>query len=197
MPITQVLIILLVSTSGSFVLVSLLIRLLFHPLRLKKIAGIKLQGILPANQAALSNEIAAFISQPFLSPQNLEEKIVSPIILQKLKPEIELHIDHFLKVKLEDAFPLLSKLMGEKTLNRFKQAFLTEVEILFPNILKNYAANLLNELSIEKINQLFIPAIEKVFLVRAAKQLNILRLIGAVFGLFIGLLQVLIIIFCK
>lgn len=199
MPFTQVLIILFVSTAGSWLSACLFIRFLFNPAKAKKIAGIKLQGILPASQAVLANEIAAFVNKHFLSPEFVTEKIVSPALLQKLQPEIEIHIDHFLKEKLSVAFPLLSKFMGEKTLSRFKEAFLAEVEILFPALLKNYTASLIQQLNPEKmiaqkINNISIPAIEKIILARASKQIYSVKLAAAVFGLLTGTVQVLIII---
>jgi len=71
---------------------------------------------------------------------DIEQKIISAENLEKLKPEIEKHLDDFLNHKLREVFPILSKFIGVKTINQLKDAFLTELETIFPVMINRYMA---------------------------------------------------------
>ena len=86
-----------------------------------------------------------------LSFAEIEKKVTDPENLSKLKPEIEKHIDSFLRDKLKDTFPMLSMFIGDKTINQLKAAFLMELESLFPVLMKSYMTKLEQELDLEKI----------------------------------------------
>ena len=57
----------------------------------------------------------------------LKEKVTDPENLNKLKPEIETHIDSFLREKLKETFPMLSMFIGDKTINQLKSCFFTGI----------------------------------------------------------------------
>ncbi len=127
----------------------------------------------------------------------LLEKITEPENFNKLKPEIETHIDRFLREKLKDTFPMLSMLMGDKTINQLKWAFMTELESLFPVLMKSYVAQMQSSLDIEetvtqKITSISMEKTEKIFYQSAKKQLIKIQLVAAATGLILGLLQLLL-----
>ena len=82
--------------------------------------------------SGLTVKLGQVVGKELLSFDEIEEKITDPENLQKLRPDIEAHIDHFLRNKLKDVFPMLATLMGEKTILQLKDAFLLELESLFP-----------------------------------------------------------------
>jgi len=175
----------------------LLTRLIFHPLKPKNIAGIKIQGIIPAGQLAIAEKAGRMVNEEFFSLSLLEEKVTDPENFERLKPEIEMHIDHFLREKLKETFPMLSMLMGDKTINQLKSAFMTELESLFPVLMKNYVTQLQNSIDIEKMVATKIAAISmdntaKMFYLTAKKQLLRLQVAAAVIGLIAGLLHLLV-----
>ena len=95
--------------------------------------GLKFQGLIPENQPAIALHLSEVISKEFLSFSSLKRKAAEPGSYDKLKPEIEYHIDLFLREKLKDSFPMLSMFIGDKTINQLKAAFLMELEnILLP-----------------------------------------------------------------
>ena len=124
--------------------------MLFRPLKPFTVAGFKIQGILPANQQLIAQNIGRLVSIQLFSFDTLQQKVSNPENFNKLKPEIEKHIDVFLREKLKETFPMLSMLIGDKTINQLKTAFLTELETLFPALMKSYVANLEKELDLEK-----------------------------------------------
>jgi hypothetical protein len=48
----------------------------------------------------------------------------------------------FLRIKLKDEMPMLSMFIGDKTITSLKKFFMQEIEILFPQVMKQFAANL-------------------------------------------------------
>ncbi len=173
------------------------IKMLFHPRRPINILGFKLQGIFPKNQQLIAQKLGQVVSKEFLSFAEIEAKVTNPENLEKLKPEIENHIDKFLKEKLSTVFPMLSMFIGDKTINQLKGAFLTELEGLFPILMKNYMTTLEKDLDLEKIvtekvANFSSEKLEDILDQITKKEFQFLEVIGAVFGLLIGLVQVLI-----
>ena len=130
--------------------VSLLLRLLFHPLQSKKIWGNTIQGLVPKRQAAFAKEIG-HLAASFISVREIEEKITHPDNVKKIMPQATEHIDNFLRVKLVKSMPVVGMFVGDKTINNLKALFVTELEQLFPEIMKNYMGRLQEDFNIEQI----------------------------------------------
>ena len=100
------------------------------------------------------------------------------------------HIDHFIKVKLDEHFPLLAIFMGEKTLGTLKEAFLGEVETLLPELMKKHGSNLLGKITSAEMIGEKISAIPLTVFEEQLKKSGIFKkiiwtttLAGAVLGL--------------
>jgi len=173
------------------------IKMLFHPRKPISIFGFKVQGIFPKNQQLIAQKLGQVVSKEFLSFAEIEAKVINPDNLEKLKPEIEAHIEIFLREKLVTLFPMLSMFIGDKTINQLKTAFLTELENLFPILMKNYMKKLESDLDLEKIVTEKVASfssekLEDILNQITKKEFQFLEVIGAVFGFIIGLLQVLL-----
>ncbi len=182
--------------TGWFV-IWLTIKILFRPHKPIQFAGIKIRGIIPANQQLVAEKIGRLVSTELFSLDALQQKVTDPENFNKLKPEIETHIDSFLRVRLKETFPMLSMLMGDKTINQLKGAFLTELESLFPVLMKSYITNLQKEFNIEKqvsekIAGFSISKVEELVSRSAKKQLLKVQLMGAAIGFITGLLHMLL-----
>ena len=142
-------------------------------------------------------KIGELVSKELISFSALQEKITDPENFNALKPEIEKHIDSFLRERLKSTFPMLGMLIGDKTINQLKSAFMLELESLFPVLMKNYLSKLQSDLQIEKtvrekIAAISMEKIEKMFYQAAKKQLIYLQLVAAAIGLIMGLLHLLL-----
>jgi len=185
--------VLLSAFTGWFV-IWLIIKILFRPHKPLVIAGFKLQGVLPANQQLIAEKIGKMVSAAF-SLDALKQKVTDPENFNKLKPEIEEHIDSFLRERLKVTFPMLSMLIGDKTITQLKTAFLTELETQFPALKKSYVANLEKEFDLEKLVAEKIAGFstiqaEKLIYLSAKKQLLQVQLLGAVIGFLTGLIHI-------
>ena len=188
---------LLLSCFTGWFVIWISIKLLFRPIKSLSVAGFKIQGILPANQPMMAQKIGNLVSTQLFSFDALQQKVTDPENFNKLKPEIEKHIDSFLRDRLKETFPMLSMLIGDKTINQLKTAFLTELETLFPNLMKSYVANLEKDLDIEKevsekIAGFSIEKVEDLVYGSAKKQLIKIQLFGASIGFLMGLIHIFI-----
>lgn len=190
--------ILLFSCLTGWLAVWFILKILFWPKKNINVLGLKFQGLLPRYQPLIADQFAEMASKELFSFTSLKEKAADPANFDKLKPEIEYHIDHFLREKLKESFPMLSMFIGDKTISQLKAAFLLELESLFPVIMKLYLTNLENDFSPKKMIAEKIAgfSFEKsgILVNKTAKQLFIrLQLLGLFVGLLLGLIQVLLI----
>jgi len=112
-----------------------------------------------------------------------------------MMPLVENHIDHFLRVKLAEQMPMISMFIGDKTIQQLKTVFISELRVLFPDIMKNYMHHLENELDLEKIVTQKVAGfssdkLEEILNSIMKKEFFFVEIIGGVLGFIIGLLQV-------
>ncbi|MBI3139439.1 MAG: DUF445 family protein [Sphingobacteriales bacterium] len=188
----------LISALAGWFTIWLFIKILFHPQEPRKILGIRFQGILPKRQVQLGESLGKLVREEFLSFEELENKINSPENSKKIMPLIESHIDDFLRNRLSKEMPMISMFIGDKTIGKLKGAFLAEIELLFPAVMKQYAGNLKAELDPEqllsrKLAGFSSAKLEKILHRSLSRELRLAGLLGAAVGLLAGLLQVLVI----
>jgi len=173
------------------------IKMLFHPREPKKILGLTIQGIFPKRQTTLAANLGKLLSDEFLSLTTIEEKISSPSNFKKIMPLIDVHIEDFLRRKLPAEMPVISMFIGDKTINKMKTVFMSEIEELFPKIMQQFAGNIKNDLDLEhivytKISSFSSNKIEETLYLAMSKELRMLGVFVGTIGFFIGLFEVLI-----
>ena len=192
----------LLSTFTGWITTWIAIKMLFHPRKPIKILGLTIQGIFPKNQRLIAEKLGQVVGKELLSFDEIEQKVTNPENLQKLRPDIEHHIDNFLRNKLKDVFPMLSMLIGEKTILQLKDAFLLELESLFPVLMKGYMAKLEKDLDLEKIVTEKVASfstqkLEDILNQITKKEFKFLEFVGGFFGFIIGLIEIAVAIFTK
>ena len=173
------------------------IKMLFHPRNPRKIIGITFHGIFPKRQKQFAEKLGRLISSEFLSFTDIEQKISDPQNLKKVMPLIEAHVDDFLRSKLKSQIPVLSMFIGEKTITSLKEVFMQEIETIFPQVMKQFAGNLKNELDLEeivikKVAGFSTDKLEEILYQIMSKEFRFVEIIGAVIGFIIGVVQVII-----
>lgn len=199
---TGIIISILLSTFTGWVTTWIAIKMLFHPRRPIKILGFSIQGIFPKNQRLIAQKLGQVVGKELLSFDEIEQKVTNPENLQKLRPDIEHHIDNFLRYKLKEVFPMIFMLIGEKTILQLKDAFLVELESLFPILMKGYMAKLEKDLDLEKIVTEKVASfssekLEDILNQITKKEFKFLEFVGGFFGFIIGLIEVAVTIFTK
>ena len=195
MNLTGNLITIILSTFTGWVTTWIAIKMLFHPRRPFKLLGLTIQGIFPKNQRLIAEKLGQVVGKELLSFDEIEQKVTNPENLEKLRPEIEKHVDHFLRNKIQEVFPMLAMMIGEKTILQLKDALLTEFETLFPTLMKSYMTKLEEDLDLEKIvtekvANFSSEKLEDILNQITKREFKFLDFIGGFFGLLIGLIQV-------
>ena len=173
------------------------IKMLFHPKKPVNVLGITIQGIFPKRQQQFAQQLGTLVSRELLSFTDIEQKITSTENLKKILPEVEKHVDRFLRERLSDAFPIISMFIGDKTINELKQLFMTELEQIFPVIMKGYMKNLQEDLDLEqivvsKVASFSSDKLESILYQIMSKEFRFVEIVGGVLGFLIGIVQVLL-----
>ncbi|HAO47416.1 MAG TPA: hypothetical protein DCQ97_10855 [Chitinophagaceae bacterium] len=196
--------ILLVVFSGitGWLVIRIVLFITFRPQNLVRVWGIKLQGFLPKNQPEIAKELGALVGREIISFPVIKQKASDPALFEKMKPEIEQHIDHFLRERLKDSFPMLAMFIGDKTINQLKSAFLQELESLFPAVMNSYLTNLESGIDPgsmigEKLASFPIQPAAILLNKTARKLFTCLQWLGFGAGFLLGLVQVLIFLFLR
>jgi len=178
------------------------LKLLFHPRQPKKILGFTLQGVFPKKQRQIAESLGKIVGQELRSFGDIEQTITNPENVRKILPLAEEHIDNFLRNKLKESMPMIAMFIGDKTINQLKAVFMQELEELFPVIMKNYVANLRNDLDLErivvdKIAGFSNDRLEAMLNQFLTKEFRFVEVIGAALGFLIGLLQIMLTLLMK
>ena len=173
------------------------IKMLFHPREPKKILGLTFQGIFPKRQQQFAEKLGKLVSTELLSFSDIEEKITSPQNVEKLMPFVEAKVDEFLRVKLNDAFPIISMFIGENTIQQLKGIFMLELQIIFPQVINKHIKQLESQLDLEKIVTEKVAGfssdkLEQMLNQIMSKEFRFVEIIGGILGFVIGLIQVLL-----
>jgi uncharacterized membrane protein YheB (UPF0754 family) len=171
------------------------IKMLFHPREPKKFLGLTIQGIFPKRQEQFAEKLGKLVSEELLSFDEIAGKLTSPDNLNRLTPHVEEHIDHFLRVKLKEAMPMISMFIGDKTIAQLKGIFMEELQQLFPVIMEKYMDTLqeqldLEKIVVEKVRSFSSDKLEQILNQIMAKEFRFVEIVGAVLGFLIGLVQI-------
>lgn len=163
----------------------------------RMVVNILIKRILPQKQASVATQIGKLAATQLVNFDEIEKKIAGPEAMQKIMPQVEGHIDNFLRNKLGQAFPMISMFIGDKTINQLKEIFMKEMQEIFPQLMSSYAQNLKADLNIEKMVSERIASfppenIENAIRQNLGKELTSFELVGAGVGLLIGIIQILL-----
>ncbi len=152
--------------------------------------------VISDTQQQLAQQVGGLIAELFPSSE-LEKKLADTETLRKIMPFIEEHVDHFLRVKLGEAIPMIGMFIGDKTIVQLKGLFMEELQTLFPEVMKKYAQELQQDfdpagIAAKKISSIPPEKLNAVFLPLLTKKIRFVQLTGAIIGFTIGFMQLLL-----
>ncbi len=163
--------------------------------------GVKLflGRVLPRQRGQWTAQLAKTVSTELFSSDMLEQKVANPASFEKLRPQLEVHIDDFMRKGLPKAFPVISTFIGERTIGQLKEIFMKELETIFPAVMQGYVKNLQQDLNLEqmvtdKVNAIPTERIRSAVYQATGPQLNKAALLAGLLGLFVGLIQLFIVL---
>ena len=189
----------LLSAFAGWMTIRLAIYFVFHPKKPIRVGSFHLQGAYQANEDSLKSAIALLIRKEIADKDNLQSLLGTHGSIEKLRPELEQHIDEFLKVKLKASMPMIGMLIGDRTINQLKSLFMEELDTLFPSVMESYVNHIINDEAIDRLiagrlHAFNAERVERLLYENASKALSRLQLLAIAIGFLIGCLQLLIII---
>ena len=139
--------------------------------------------------------LGEMVSSDLLTFVDIEQRFTSKENLDKLKPQIEAHIDRFLTEKFRHIFPVLSKFIGTKTTQQLRDSYMEQLDTLLPALITQYIVQLKNDINLaqmvtDKVVGFSVKKLEEVLLRIMRKEFQFLELVGVLFGCIIGDIQV-------
>lgn len=173
------------------------IKMLFHPKKPVNLGFYRLQGIFPKRQQQFAEKLGKLVAEELLSFDDISIKLSDPVKIKKMLPGIADQMDGFLRKKLPDSMPVFSMFIGDNTINKIKNVFMNEMEVLLPQIIHQYVDSHKEELDLEKIvsdkvSGFSSDKLEEILNAIMKKEFRFVELIGGVLGFIIGIVQVLI-----
>ncbi|MFM7223167.1 MAG: DUF445 domain-containing protein [Bacteroidota bacterium] len=173
------------------------IKMLFHPKQPTRILFFTIQGIFPKRQQQFAEKLGKLVSAELISFSDIEQKLTHPDNLKKLMPLVDQKVDDFLRMKLSDAFPIISMFIGENTIQQLKGIFMNELEEILPELIRNYVRNLesqldLEQIVVEKVSRFSSDKIESLLNQIMSTEFRFIEIIGGILGFLIGIIQILI-----
>jgi len=147
----------------------------------------------PARKNAIA-DLLGEQAERLLPFSKIEDKIGDAALVEKAMPMIESHIDEFLTVKLPQEIPMLAMFVGNKTTDKIKEVFITQLKALFPKVMGTIVGDFKNTLNIKQaveneLARVDMAALLKEKLSGASKKF---ALAGLLLGLLTGLLNLLL-----
>jgi hypothetical protein len=145
---------------------------------------------LQSQQKTLAAQAGNYVAAGF-SLDDLTAKLTNEDAIEKILPVAEEHIDHFLRVKLPAAMPMLSMFISDKLVADMKAIFMVELKELFPAIITQYLTNARSAIAVDKIVAAKIEAMDMNKMKRPLRNtLNKVALFGALIGFTTGVIQI-------
>jgi hypothetical protein len=143
-----------------------------------------------SRQKTLAAQAGNFVASGF-SLDDLTAKLTNEEAIEKILPVAEEHIDHFLRVKLPAAMPMLSMFISDKLVADMKAIFMTELKELFPAIITQYLSNAQSAIAIDKLVAAKIETMDMNKIKASLRgTLNNVALFGALIGFVTGIIQI-------
>jgi uncharacterized membrane protein YheB (UPF0754 family) len=156
-----------------------------------------LLNIFSKKQQQFADQVADFVSKQLFSFEDIRRQLAEPEKIKSMIPVVEVHMDTFLREKLPEAMPVFKMFIGDSTIQQVKKVLVAELDNMFPEIIDQYLQHTAKELDIRQLISRKIMGISGEQLKAQIKgslkkELRLAELAGALFGLVIGLLQLMI-----
>ncbi len=177
------------------------VKMLFHPVKPIKFGLFTIQGVFPKRQKAMAERLGQIVATELFSIDDIVDKMKSADNAEVLK-FVDSKLDDFINVKLGASMPMLSMFLNDDLKIKIKTALLNEIGEAIPGIIDTYASKLKSEVNIEKIVydkvvNFSSDKMEEVLYSIMKKEFKFIEVLGGILGFFIGLIQLLLVIYSQ
>lgn len=176
----------------------LAVKMIFHPYNEISILGIKIQGLLPKRKSDLAQKIAETVEQELISHDDIRQAIDNPEFHTELTESVMGVMQQVIEQKLLST-PMLSMFLSGDTIKTITNMLREEVEKQVPEFMENMFEKIeqrvdFHEVVRRKINAFDMKKLEDIVYGIAKKELKAIEFFGAVLGLIVGIVQLILIL---
>ena len=175
------------------------VKMLFHPIKPINLILFTIQGVFPKRQKAMAEMLGQIVATELFSIDDIILKMKSADNREVLE-FVESKLDDFINLKLSTSMPMLAMFLNDDLKNKIKTALLNEIGEVIPGIIDTYANKLQKEINIEtivydKVINFSSDKMEEVLYSIMKKEFKFIEVLGGILGFFIGVIQLLLVIF--
>jgi len=174
------------------------IKMLFHPQDPKKILGITFQGVFPKRQRQIAERLGELVANELFSIKDVAQKIEELSTRPEALQEVGKRIEKTIREKLVTAFPMLSMFLSDEMIEKVTKLFQSELEDFLRASAQGLAAKMEDSVDVkslveEKVRAFSSNKIEELLIGFMEQEFRFIEKIGAVLGLLIGCIQVILV----
>lgn len=174
----------------------LAIRMLFFPRRAVHIGGMRLQGLIPRRHQEIASRTAEIVERELLDTRAIRQECVR----MDLSPYIERYANHLVQEDLRaraGRIPFLTTIIGQLGWGRIESFIAKEMKHESRILLENVAEDIEQHIDVRAIVEQRMVAfdlrrLEKIIYKLAGKEFRMIEWLGAILGLLIGIMQLLV-----
>jgi uncharacterized membrane protein YheB (UPF0754 family) len=175
------------------------IKMIFRPRRMRRLLGVRLQGVLPKHLERFASQLAEIITGDFMTTAELVENLDVEAVLEKLEPEIEKHFEQITDELIGLLGPGQRAMITDEVIAMVRDKIEEEMRAAIPEVkaeLVKRADELvdLQDMMTRKVVEMGPKHLEDIIYRISSRELKFIELYGGVFGFGIGLLQLLVLL---
>lgn len=171
------------------------IKMLFYPRQPKKILFITFQGIFPKNKTRIATKLGTVVQRDLINFTDIKDKLKESESLSNVKEEIAIKVDEALRARLEKM--RLINVIPEQIITATHKIIVREIDENLPNLIDTTITKVESKLNIQdivynKVQGFSDERLEQLLMDITSREFKFIEIIGAVLGLFIGIIQLLL-----
>jgi uncharacterized membrane protein YheB (UPF0754 family) len=181
----------ILNAAFGWLIITLLFRILFHPLKKKDFFIVEMQGLIPKKLPEWGVQLGSYAAENFINISKLKQNLLEPEKLKQINDVLEDKVDDFLRNKLKEKIPVFGMFITEGMIEKMKETLMAELEKMIPDLIGFFADDLEKKYDVQKMiaekMTAFDPAsLERIFYEQAGKPILQLKIFVAILGLLLG-----------
>lgn len=175
----------------------LAVKMLFHPRREIKVAGIRFHGVFPKRQKVLAERLGEIVSEELFSIEEVTGKLGEMAASDEVSQLVADRIEQTIRNKLVKSFPMLSMFLSDDMVEKVTGLFLSDLKGMLEDVAGEIGAKLEEEIDVkatvrEKVAAFSTDKLEEMLFSIMKKEFRFIEVVGAALGFLIGSVQVLL-----
>jgi uncharacterized membrane protein YheB (UPF0754 family) len=176
------------------------VKMLFHPRKEVNLFFMSIQGVFPKRQKKLAEELGKIVADELFSMADVKSHMASENMEQLVREIAEPKIDTFMKEKIVAALPMAAMFINGPLGETIKQQIIDEVTLVAQEFKIKFLEKMEADIDVkkvvyEKVANFSSDKLEEILFAIMKKEFRFIEFVGGVLGFFIGLVQMLLIIY--